>query len=129
MPFKDLREFLDLLEKKGELLRIKRQVDVKYEIAAGIRKISDTQGPALFFENIRGYATPVVGGVFATRKRAMLALEMKEDLITRAEKIAKTNLEVMRNWVENLGDVDWIPPEGGLVTFPRFYRNITSKEL
>jgi aspartate/methionine/tyrosine aminotransferase len=58
-----------------------------------------------------------------------LALKRKEELVTRAERIAKTNLEVMRSWVENRGDVDWVPPEGGLVTFPRFHRNVTSTEL
>ena len=35
-----------------------------------------------------------------------LALKRKEELVTRAERIAKTNLEVMRRWVENRGDVD-----------------------
>ncbi|MFB0502065.1 MAG: aminotransferase class I/II-fold pyridoxal phosphate-dependent enzyme [Candidatus Bathyarchaeia archaeon] len=58
-----------------------------------------------------------------------LALKRKEELVTRAEKIAKTNLEVMRRWVESRDDVDWVPPEGSLVTFPRFYKNVTSTEL
>ena len=60
---------------------------------------------------------------------AKLALKRKVELVTRAENIAKTNLEVVGKWVENRGDVDWVPPEGGLVTFPRFYRNVTSTEL
>ena len=41
MPFKDLREFLALLEEKGELLRTKKPVDVKFEISSYIRKTSD----------------------------------------------------------------------------------------
>ncbi len=75
MPFKDLREFLSLLEKNGELVRVKEEVDLKYEIAAYIRKTSDIQGPALLFEKVRGHKIPVVGGVFATRKLALMALE------------------------------------------------------
>jgi len=58
-----------------------------------------------------------------------LALKRKGGLVTRAEKIAETNLEVVRKWVENREDVEWVPPGGGLVTFPRFYRNATSTEL
>jgi aspartate/methionine/tyrosine aminotransferase len=58
-----------------------------------------------------------------------IALMRKSELVTRAEEIAKTNIEVTRKWVENRDDVDWVPPGGGLVTFPRFHRNATSTEL
>ena len=60
---------------------------------------------------------------------AKLALKRKGELVTRAEKIARTNLEATMRWVEKRDDVDWIPPKGGLVAFPRFYRNATSTEL
>src|SRR5215470_1619684 len=75
MPFNDLREFLTLLEKKGDLLKTKKPVDVKYEISSYIRKTSDQQGPALLFEKVNNSDMPVLGGVFATRDRAFLALE------------------------------------------------------
>jgi UbiD family decarboxylase len=77
---KDFRGYLDYLETKGKLLRIKKEVDVKYEIAAGIRKISDTDGPALLFENIRGYpGWRVAGGIYGTKKLMALALETEPD--------------------------------------------------
>ncbi len=75
MPFKDLREFLKVLEEKGELVRIKKEVDLKYEIGAYIRKTSDLQGPALFFENVRGHKIPAVGGIFSSGRLALIALE------------------------------------------------------
>jgi 2,5-furandicarboxylate decarboxylase 1 len=75
MPFRDLRDFLSLLEKKGDLLRTRKPVDVKYEISSYIRKTSDERGPALLFENVKNFDMPVLGGVFATRERAFLALE------------------------------------------------------
>lgn len=84
MPFDDLRQFLALLEKQGELVRIKKEVDLKYEIGAYIRKTSDLQGPALFFERVRGHRMPVVGGVFATLKLALMALEAtKENVLSK----------------------------------------------
>lgn len=75
MPFKDLREFLTLLDEKGELLRTRKPVDLKFEISSYIRKTSDEQGPALLFHNVKNSKMPVLGGVFATRERAFLALE------------------------------------------------------
>jgi UbiD family decarboxylase len=75
MPFRDLREFLTLLDSKKDLLRVKKPVDTRFEISAYIRKTSDRRGPAVFFEKVKGHDIPVVGGVFATRERAFLALE------------------------------------------------------
>jgi 4-hydroxy-3-polyprenylbenzoate decarboxylase/2,5-furandicarboxylate decarboxylase 1 len=84
MPFNDLREFITFLESKGELIRTQKPVDVKYEISAYIRKTSDVQGPALLFDNVKEFAMPVLGGVFATRKRAFLALETSnEDYVNK----------------------------------------------
>ena len=78
MPFRDLREFIAHLEDQKELRRIRKPVDTKYEIAAYIRKTSDIKGPALLFENVNASKIPVLGGVFATRKRGLLALETSE---------------------------------------------------
>jgi len=75
VPFSDLREFLKFLEEHGELLKTKKPVDTKFEISSYIRKTSDQRGPALFFENVKNFDMPVVGGIFATRERAFLALE------------------------------------------------------
>ena len=73
--FKDLREYLRFLENQGKLLRVKKEVDTRFEIAAGIRKISDTDGPALLFENIKDFpGWRVVGGLYATPKLMALAL-------------------------------------------------------
>ena len=51
MPFRDLRQFIAHLEERNSLRRIRKPVDIKYEIAAYIRKTSDIKGPALLFEN------------------------------------------------------------------------------
>jgi len=78
--FEDLRGYLSHLEEQGQLLHVKEEVDVKYDIAAGIRKTSDTNGPALLFENIRSRpGWRVLGGLFATRKLIALGLGGPED--------------------------------------------------
>ncbi len=78
--FEDLRGYLSHLEAQGQLLRVKEEVDPKYEIAAGIRKTSDIEGPALLFEKIKGYpGWRVLGGLFATRKLVALGLGVPQD--------------------------------------------------
>jgi 2,5-furandicarboxylate decarboxylase 1 len=74
MRYQDLRGFMRLLEQEGELRRVSRPVSTKFEIAAGIRGMGDRGGPALLFEDVVDHDMPVVGGLFSTRGRALLAL-------------------------------------------------------
>jgi len=90
--FKDFREYLDLLESRDDLIRIKKEVSTKYEIAAFIRKTSDIQGPALLFENVKGYRIPVAGGVYAARRRIAMALGCNEREMTKEYMKRETNL-------------------------------------
>jgi len=53
--FNDLREFIEKLEKEGELKRIKTEVDWNLEIGAIMRKVHDVDGPAILFEKIKDY--------------------------------------------------------------------------
>jgi 4-hydroxy-3-polyprenylbenzoate decarboxylase len=75
---KDLRSFLKLLEDKGDLLHITTPVSPQYEVAAGIRKTSDIRGPALCFDNVIGQSMPIVGGLYAARRRAIWGFETNE---------------------------------------------------
>jgi 4-hydroxy-3-polyprenylbenzoate decarboxylase/2,5-furandicarboxylate decarboxylase 1 len=76
--FEDLRSFLRALEEKGDLVRITRPVSPRFEIAAGIRKTSEINGPALLFENVTGHSMPVAAGLYASRRRALAAFEASE---------------------------------------------------
>ena len=55
MNFKDLHEFIDFLEEKGELVRIKTPVTWDLEITEITTRTIANQGPALLFENVEGY--------------------------------------------------------------------------
>jgi UbiD family decarboxylase len=78
--FKDLRGYLSHLEEQRQLLRVKEEVDVRHDIAAGIRKTSDVEGPALLFENVKGFpGWRVLGGLFATRKLVALGLGVPQE--------------------------------------------------
>jgi len=76
----DLRSFLEELRRNNELLDIKRPVSTRYE-AAFLMKKHDT-GPALLFEEIRGYRNKLVSGICGSRKRISMALKVRESEIS-----------------------------------------------
>ncbi|NIO12015.1 MAG: hypothetical protein GTO40_29925, partial [Deltaproteobacteria bacterium] len=55
--------------------RIHVPVDREWEVGAICREVSDRNGPALLFERIGNFTTPLVTGVLGTRKRYGMALE------------------------------------------------------
>ncbi|MBT7950915.1 MAG: UbiD family decarboxylase [Gammaproteobacteria bacterium] len=79
MAITDLRQFIQLLEKENDLLRISDEVDLKFDISGYIRNTSDVEGPALLFENVKGYSMPVVGGLFSSRRLMLKAMETTEE--------------------------------------------------
>ncbi|MEM3697220.1 MAG: UbiD family decarboxylase [Candidatus Bathyarchaeia archaeon] len=83
MPYNDLREFLGILEKEGELIKIKAEVDPRFELSAICRKATDAKSPALLFEKIKGYNAPILANLIATRRRFALALETTEEEVTK----------------------------------------------
>ena len=72
MAYQDLREYLTVLENKGKLRRVRKEVDKDWEIAAVCRqlfkKITPDKRPALMFENVKGFNIPVVAGVLGASK-------------------------------------------------------------
>ena len=78
MAINDIHEFVDSLEKAGELKRVKTEVDTNLEIAEILRRVSYTNGPAVLFENIKDYDMPVLGNAFGSIKRLEIGLETTE---------------------------------------------------
>ena len=60
MAYNDLRDFIQRLEKEGELKRIKDEVDPILEITELADRAVKAGGPALLFENPRGSSIPVL---------------------------------------------------------------------
>jgi len=74
MKYNDLRDFIDQLEKMGELKRITTEVDPNLEMTEICDRTLRAGGPALLFENPKGYDTPVLGNLFGTAKRVALGM-------------------------------------------------------
>jgi 2,5-furandicarboxylate decarboxylase 1 len=77
MAFQDFREFLDALKKAGELVEVDRLVSPELEVAKAMKKSASVSGPAIVFKNT-GTAFPLVGGVYNTRSKALIALQTNE---------------------------------------------------
>ncbi len=76
MAYTDLREFIRVLEKNGELKRVSDEVDPVLEITEIADRAVKQGGPALLFENPKGYGIPVLINAFAGMRKMELALEV-----------------------------------------------------
>jgi 4-hydroxy-3-polyprenylbenzoate decarboxylase len=78
VPIEDIHEFISELEKNGELKRVKTEVDSDLEIAEILRRGMYSDGPAILFENVKGFDMPVLGNAFGSMKRLEIGLEMTD---------------------------------------------------
>jgi 4-hydroxy-3-polyprenylbenzoate decarboxylase len=66
MAVRDLREWIDLLEKEGEVQKVSKKVDWNLEIGGVTQESFDREGPAILFENIKDYENSAVSKRFFT---------------------------------------------------------------
>jgi 4-hydroxy-3-polyprenylbenzoate decarboxylase len=98
-PPGDLRAWVALLEREGELVRISAEVDSDLEITEINDRVVKAGGPALLFENVKGSSHPLLINQFGTERRMCMAFG------------APTLDDVARR----LGDVLEMQPPQGLV--------------
>ncbi len=73
----DFRSFVNALEQSGELVRISKQVDPKFELPALMAKLEEA-GKAFRFDNVKGAKMPLVGGIYLGEQRLGRALGASE---------------------------------------------------
>ncbi len=88
-PASDLREWVALLEREGELVRVRAEVDPDLEITEITDRVVKADGPALLFENVKGSRHPLLINQFGTERRMCLAfgVERLDDVAARLEGI------------------------------------------
>ena len=84
LNYHDLRQFLDLLRKSGELKEITAPVDPELEITEICNRTVKKEGPALFFKAVKNSSIPLAINLFGSRKRMNLVLG-----VDSAEEVAK----------------------------------------
>src|SRR6476646_8782839 len=89
MPTKDLRDWIALLEREGELVRVDAEVDPDLEITEIVDRTVKAGGPALLFERPKGARHPLLINQFGTERRMCLALgvERLDDVADRVTEL------------------------------------------
>jgi 4-hydroxy-3-polyprenylbenzoate decarboxylase len=117
MAYNSLQEFLQVLERDGELKRISHPVKAELEITEIADRVMKSAGPALLFENVVGKNIPVLINAFGSTRRMALALgvenieeiaaEIAKLIQTRPPKSFKDKLQLLGELVKLAG----IPPK------------------
>jgi 4-hydroxy-3-polyprenylbenzoate decarboxylase len=74
MAYNSLEEFVQVLERRGELKRVTHPVKAELEITEISDRMMKRGGPALLFENVVGKNIPVLINAFGSLKRMAMAL-------------------------------------------------------
>ncbi|NOX33283.1 MAG: UbiD family decarboxylase [Deltaproteobacteria bacterium] len=75
MKFSSLKNCIDVLEKQGELVKIRSLVDPDLEMAEITRRVFDARGPAVLFLNIKNSRFPALSNLFGTWGRTQKIFE------------------------------------------------------
>ncbi|MGI9535103.1 MAG: UbiD family decarboxylase domain-containing protein, partial [Thermodesulfobacteriota bacterium] len=75
--FYNLKDYINYLEKIGDIKRIKTEVDPILEVTEIADRVIKENGPALIFENVKGADFPLAMNLFGTEERVKLALGRK----------------------------------------------------
>ncbi len=78
MAWQSLRDYLEALERRGELARIGAPVSSKLEITEIADRMVKKGGPALWFDSVDDKEIPVVINLFGTEARTAMALGVKQ---------------------------------------------------
>ena len=117
MPYYSLADFVQDLERKGELKRITHPVKVELEITEIADRVMKSGGPALLFENVVGKQFPVLINAFGSAQRMALALGVAdiEEIAREIQKLIQTKPpKSLRDKLNLLGELirlAGIPPK------------------
>lgn len=87
MKYKDLRDFIKQLEAKGKLVRVSHEVDPNLEMTEICDRTLKAGGPAILFENPKGFDTPVLANLFGTPER--VAMGMGEESVEALREVGE----------------------------------------
>jgi 4-hydroxy-3-polyprenylbenzoate decarboxylase len=117
MAYKNLAEFVQILERAGELKRVTYPVKVELEIAEIADRVMKSNGPALLFENVIGKQIPVLINAFGSARRMALALGVTdiEEIAREIQKLVQTkppkSFKEKLNLLGELIRIAGIPPK------------------
>lgn len=131
MAFYDLREFINALDSRGMLKRIKTPVDCNLEITEITDRVSKMEGKknvALLFENVKGYDMPVLMNAFGSMERLALAFGVND-----IEEIPNELREILRlpyiSLQNKMDLIHIIPTAKRAINFPKYVKKAPCQEV
>jgi len=121
VPIEDIHEYIEELEKAGELKRVKTQVDTNLEIAEILRRTMYSNGPAILFEDVKGYEMPVLGNAFGSEKRLKIGLETSDFTEIGQRIVDMTKMEIPSGFLNKIRKLPEISKMSDV--FPKLEKN------
>ena len=103
MAYSSLEDCLLDLEKNGQLVRIKEEVDPYLEMAAVHLRVHEAGGPALLFENVKGSRFRAASNIFGTLDRSKFIFRDTLALVQQLIDLKSNPVKAFKHPVKNLG--------------------------
>ena len=129
MAFYDLREFINALESRGMLKRIKTPVDCNLEITEITDRVSKMEGKknvALLFENVKGYDMPVLMNAFGSMERLAFGVNDIEEIPNELREILRLPYISLQNKMDL---IHIIPTAKRAINFPKYVKKAPCQEV
>ncbi|MDO4550132.1 MAG: UbiD family decarboxylase [Planctomycetia bacterium] len=125
MSYKSLRQCVNDLEKTGQLVRVKAEVNPCLEMAEIQRRVFAAAGPAIYFERVKGSSFPAVCNMFGTLSRTEYIFRDVIKMLPRILRLGVDPADIMRRPGFYL---NWRTPWLGLCSRPKFTRRAAVME-
>ncbi|MCP9751429.1 UbiD family decarboxylase [Ferruginibacter sp. HRS2-29] len=99
--YRSLEECLIDLEKKGQLIRIKEEVDPHLQMAAIHLRVHENGGPAILFEKVKGSRFRAVSNIYGTLERSKIIFRDTLDTVQQLIEIKNDPVKAIKSPVKN----------------------------
>ena len=103
MAYKSLQECIDDLDKSGQLIRIKEEVDPFLEMAAIHLRIFEAKGKAILFEKVKGSRYQAVSNLFGTTTRSQFLFRDTLSNVKKMIALKSDPMSAIKNPIQNIG--------------------------
>jgi 4-hydroxy-3-polyprenylbenzoate decarboxylase len=97
MSYTSMRQVAADLEQRGQLLRIKQEVDPNLEMAEITRQIFDRQGPAILFERVKGSPFQAISNIYGTFDRTAYLFRHTLDRVKRIIELKRDPMQALKH--------------------------------
>ncbi len=103
MAYRSLEECLLDLEKNGQLVRIKEEVDPMLQMAAIHLRVFEKNGPAILFENVKNSNYRAASNIFGTLERSKFIFRENLERIEQLIDLKKDPIQAFKHPIKNIG--------------------------